>query len=61
MLKAQEVFPGSDSDGRVLEVRQWLKSKGVRDFEAVTLFCDQLTKVGLSYIFASVIRLPSIA
>ena len=46
MVKASEVFSGTDSDGRVIEVRHWLKTKGVRDFESVSLFCDQLTKVG---------------
>jgi 5'-3' exoribonuclease 1 len=40
MVKASEVFPGADSGGRVLEVRHWLKTKGVRDFESVSLFCD---------------------
>ncbi|KAF8910440.1 XRN 5'-3' exonuclease N-terminus-domain-containing protein [Gymnopilus junonius] len=42
--KAAEVFPGPDPDGRVKEVKSWLKSRGVRDFEPVSLFCDQLTK-----------------
>ncbi|KAJ7276833.1 hypothetical protein C8J57DRAFT_1061596, partial [Mycena rebaudengoi] len=28
----------------VQEAKAWLKSKGVRDFEPVSLFCDQLTK-----------------
>jgi len=28
----------------VKEVKNWLKSKGVRDFEPVSLFCDQLGK-----------------
>ena len=46
MVKASEVFPGPDSDERIIEVRHWLKTKGVRDFESVSLFCDQLTKVG---------------
>lgn len=44
MAKASEVF-GSDSDARVKEIKGWLKTKGVRDFEPVSLFCDQLTKV----------------
>ena len=50
MMKASEVFPGADSDGRVIEVRHWLKTKGVRDFESVSLFCDQLTQVGPSTV-----------
>lgn len=46
MAKAAEVL-GGDSDARVKEVKAWLKAKGVRDFEPVSLFCDQLTKVSL--------------
>jgi hypothetical protein len=45
MIKASEAFPGPDPDGQVKEVKNWLKSKGVRDFEPVSLYCDQLTKV----------------
>jgi hypothetical protein len=48
MAKSSEVLPGPDSDARVREVKGWLKSKGVRDFEPVSLFCDQLTKVCLT-------------
>ncbi|TFK36739.1 hypothetical protein BDQ12DRAFT_239185 [Crucibulum laeve] len=44
MAKAAEVLAGDDPDGRVKEIKSWLKSKGVRDFEPVSLFCDQLTK-----------------
>jgi hypothetical protein len=46
MAKASEIFSGSDSDAKVKEIKHWLKTKGVRDFEPVSLFCDQLTKVG---------------
>ncbi|KAF8150162.1 exonuclease II [Crassisporium funariophilum] len=44
MAKASEALPGPDPDGTVREIKHWLKSKGVRDFEPVSLFCDQLTK-----------------
>ncbi|KJA19823.1 hypothetical protein HYPSUDRAFT_143219 [Hypholoma sublateritium FD-334 SS-4] len=44
MAKASEVFLGPDPDAKVREVKNWLKTKGVRDFEPVSLFCDQLTK-----------------
>ncbi|KAH9481103.1 5'-3' exoribonuclease 1 [Psilocybe cubensis] len=44
MAKASDVFAGPDPDGKVREIKNWLKSKGVRDFEPVSLFCDQLTK-----------------
>jgi len=45
MAKASEVLPGSDPDAQVKEVKAWLKLKGVREFEPVSLFSDQLTKV----------------
>ena len=45
MAKASEIFSGPDPDGKVKEIKHWLKAKGVRDFEPVSLFCDQLTKV----------------
>ncbi|TRM64823.1 exonuclease II [Schizophyllum amplum] len=44
MARASDVLPGQNSDARVKEVKAWLKEKGVRDFEPVTLFCDQLGK-----------------
>lgn len=44
MAKASEVL-GPDPETRVTEVKNWLKSKGVRDFGPVSLFCDQLAKV----------------
>jgi 5'-3' exoribonuclease 1 len=43
MAKASEVL-GPDTEARVREVKSWLKFKGVRDFEPVSLFCDQLAK-----------------
>jgi len=46
MAKSSEIFSGPDPDGKVKEIKHWLKAKGVRDFEPVSLFCDQLTKVG---------------
>lgn len=45
MINASEAVPGPDPDGNVREIKSWLKSKGVRDFEPVSLYCDQLTKV----------------
>lgn len=44
MAKASEVL-GPEAESRVREVKHWLKSRGVRDFEPVSLFCDQLAKV----------------
>ncbi|KAF9074552.1 XRN 5'-3' exonuclease N-terminus-domain-containing protein [Rhodocollybia butyracea] len=50
MLRATDVFAGSNPDARVKEIKLWLKSKGVRDFEAVSLFCDQLSKKTVAQI-----------
>jgi hypothetical protein len=47
MAKASDILRVPDPDARVREAKAWLKSKGVRDFEPVSLFCDQLTKVSL--------------
>ncbi|KAH8831417.1 exonuclease II [Flagelloscypha sp. PMI_526] len=44
MAKAEDVLGPERPDERVKEIKSWLKSKGVRDFEAVSLFCDQLPK-----------------
>ncbi|PPQ77620.1 hypothetical protein CVT25_011231 [Psilocybe cyanescens] len=52
MAKASDVFPGPDPDAKVKEIKNWLKSKGVRDFEPVSLFCDQLTKETVTEIEA---------
>jgi len=54
MAKASQLLPGSDPDQQVKEVKAWLKSKGVRDFVPVSLFCDQLGKVKVYQIFHSV-------
>ena len=46
MAKSADVFPNADNpDAKVREVQAWLKSNGVRNFEPVSLFCDQLKKV----------------
>ncbi|KAF8896029.1 exonuclease II [Infundibulicybe gibba] len=50
MAVASEVLPGPDADGNVKEVKAWLKTKGVRDFEPVSLFCDQLGKENVAEI-----------
>ncbi|KIJ10774.1 hypothetical protein PAXINDRAFT_119322 [Paxillus involutus ATCC 200175] len=43
MARGSDIF-GENADARVKEVKSWLKSKDVRDFEPVSLFSDQLTK-----------------
>ncbi|KAJ4480064.1 exonuclease II [Lentinula aciculospora] len=50
MLRAADVLPGANPDARVREIRSWLKSKGVPDLEAVSLFCDQLSKDTIAQI-----------
>jgi len=48
MTKASTIFPSEDDPGaKAKEIRSWLAGKGVRDFEPVTLQCDQLDKVHL--------------
>ena len=45
-VKATDIFRDeANADAKVKEIKAWLNSKGVRDFEPVTLFCDQLGKV----------------
>jgi len=44
MGRASDVFTDGDPDSKVLEVKSWLKSRAVRDFEQVSLLVDQLTK-----------------
>ncbi|KAI0707261.1 exonuclease II [Earliella scabrosa] len=45
MVKATDIFRDeANADAKVKEIKAWLNSKGVRDFEPVTLFCDQLGK-----------------
>ncbi len=46
MAKASTIFPSEDDpNAKAKEIRGWLASKGVRDFEPVPLHCDQLEKV----------------
>jgi len=44
MPMASQIFPEGDGDARLKEVKSWLASKGVRNFEPVPLFTDKLTK-----------------
>ena len=50
MAQASDVFTKGDTDLKVLEVKSWPKSRGVRDFAPVSLFVDQLTKVVIVYL-----------
>ena len=45
MVKASDIFKNIENpDAKVKEIKAWLNTKGVRDFEPVSLFCDQLAK-----------------
>lgn len=59
MAKASEVL-GPNAEVRVKEVKSWLKSKGVRDFEPVSLFCDQLAKVRYPWFYRAWLLTPTI-
>ncbi|KAG6840893.1 hypothetical protein C0991_003417 [Blastosporella zonata] len=59
MAKASAILPGPDPDARVKDIKAWLKGKGVRDFEPVSLFCDQLTKA--SYRLGTVTEIEKLA
>lgn len=48
MARATDIFDGH-ADAKVKEVKSWLKSKGVRDLEPVSLFSDYLAKVYQSH------------
>ncbi|KAI0663830.1 exonuclease II [Cubamyces menziesii] len=53
MVKANDVFyDASSPDAKAKEVKTWLNTKGVRDFEPVSLFCDQLGKATVKEIEA---------
>lgn len=45
MVRVADLFGDSDPHRRIRDIQSWLKSKGVREFEPVSLFCDQLSKV----------------
>ncbi|EJD04658.1 uncharacterized protein FOMMEDRAFT_83761 [Fomitiporia mediterranea MF3/22] len=44
IARASDIFTGDKPDAQVREAKTWLSKKGVRDLEAVSLFCDQLDK-----------------
>lgn len=46
MTEVYDIWAGSDSDAQLREAKAWLKEQGVTDLEPVTLFSDQLDKVG---------------
>ena len=53
MARAEDIFP-DNSDQKVREIKGWLSSKGDKDLEPVSLYCDQLDK-------ETVIKLTSVA
>ena len=48
MVHADQLFQ-ENPDAKVKEIKHWLQTKGVRNFEPVSLFCDQLKKVGVVF------------
>ena len=52
MPSVEDVFTTEDPEAKLKEVRGWLAAKGVRDFEPVSLFCDQLDKVSVIQILS---------
>lgn len=52
MPRASDMFEEEVADKKIKEVKNWLNSKGVRDFEPVSLFCDQLEKATCSKLQA---------
>lgn len=48
MTHAYDFFPRETAAERMKELTAWIKEKGVRDFEKVPLFSEQLDKVRLS-------------
>jgi len=51
MARATDIFD-AHADAKVKEVKSWLKSKGIRDLEPVTLFSDHLAKVYQSHCWS---------
>ena len=63
MVQASDMFRGEDGDAQIKEIRGWLNAHGVRDFEPVSLYCDQLKMVILDrtvfdspFSFANIFR-----
>ena len=50
MLRSSDIFRQGNPDVRVREIKNWLASKGVRDFEPVSLNSDQLKKVRYHFL-----------
>ncbi|KAF8318373.1 hypothetical protein DL93DRAFT_2054516 [Clavulina sp. PMI_390] len=50
MLRSSEIFREGNADAKVKEIKAWLASKGVKDFEPVPLATDQLKKEVVSEI-----------
>lgn len=50
IAKSKDIFRGQDSEAQVKEIKDWLKGKGVRNFEPVPLYADILTKVSEIYV-----------
>lgn len=47
MLEAADIYPSSNAEEGIRSIENWLKTKGVRDFEAVSLNKEHMSKVCL--------------
>lgn len=47
LTRATDFFDPSNVDERIKELKKWIQDKGVRDFDKVPLYSEQLDKVCL--------------
>ncbi|CAE6424286.1 unnamed protein product [Rhizoctonia solani] len=50
ITRASDLFPNGDADSQAKAAKEWLASKGVRDFDPVSLFSEQLEKQNVANI-----------
>ena len=53
LMRAADFFDSRSAESRLKELKAWIAQKGVRDFDKVPLYSDQLEKVRRSFSFAS--------
>lgn len=53
LTSASDFFPDGNGAERLRELKAWLVEKGVRDFDKVPLYSEQLEKVRPAYRFVS--------
>ncbi|KEP50583.1 putative exonuclease Kem1 [Rhizoctonia solani 123E] len=50
ITRASDLFPHGDAESQAKAAKEWLKSKGVQEFEPVSLFSEQLEKQNITNI-----------